>query len=66
MRRAKRISRRHRRGEITLEWIILGTALVFGIIGGLGVARNAILSELADISQAVEAYEAFPEPVPNP
>ncbi len=51
---------RRRRGEITLEWIILATVLILGVIGGLGVARNAMVSELKDIAEAVEAYDAFP------
>lgn len=59
MRRKRQVSRRHRRGEITLEWVILGTLLAFGVIGGLGVARNAMISELSDIAQAIAALHFF-------
>lgn len=59
MRRKRHVSRRHRRGEITLEWVILGTLLAFGVIGGLGVARNAMIAELSDIAQAISALHFF-------
>lgn len=51
---------RRRRGNITVEWIAFVTVLVIGVIGGLGVARNAILSELKDISEAIAAMDMFP------
>ena len=51
---------RRRRGVITIEWIAFVTILVIGVIGGLGVARNAILSELQDISEAIAAMDMFP------
>ena len=60
MRRPRTLSRRRRRGEITIEWILLFTVLVIGIIGGLGAARAAIVCELADIANAVYALEMFP------
>lgn len=45
--------RRRRRGVATMEWILLFTLLVIGVIGGLGAVRFAILSELQDIAQAI-------------
>ena len=51
---------RRRRGVITVEWIAFITILVIGTIGGLAVARNAILSELKDISEAIAALDMFP------
>ena len=51
---------RRRRGVITVEWIAFITILVIGTIGGLTVARNAILSELKDISEAIAALDMFP------
>jgi hypothetical protein len=48
---AKRVKRR---GVLTLEWILLVTVLVIGIIGGLGAVRNATLSELIDLADAIE------------
>lgn len=47
--------RKDRRGFLSFEWILLISLLVIGIIGGLAAVRNAILSELHDLSQAVEA-----------
>ncbi len=48
-------NRRRRRGVLTLEWILIITVLVIGIIGGLGAVRNAVTGELLDIAEAVEA-----------
>lgn len=59
-RSARRLFGRRRRGEITIEWILLVTVLVIGVIGGLGVARNAITAELSDIADAITAFEFFP------
>ncbi len=51
-----RMYRRHsRRGMLSFEWILLISILVIGIIGGLAAVRNALLSELNDLAQAVEA-----------
>ena len=44
---------RRRRGVLTLEWILLVTVIVIGIIGGLGVVRNATLGELKDLAEAI-------------
>ena len=44
---------RRRRGVLTLEWILLVTVIVIGIIGGLGVVRNATLGELTDLAEAI-------------
>jgi hypothetical protein len=44
---------RRRRGSFTLEWILLTTVIVIGIIGGLGAVRNATLGELADLAEAI-------------
>lgn len=47
--------RNKRRGVLTLEWILLVTVLVIGIIGGLGAVRNATIGELQDLAEAIEA-----------
>ncbi len=52
-RRARKRCRR--RGVLTLEWILLVTVLVIGIIGGMGAVRNAMVSELQDLKEAIEA-----------
>ena len=46
---------RRRRGVITIEWIAFVTILCIGTIGGLAVARHAIISELVDIAEAIAA-----------
>lgn len=59
---AKRNSRHKRRGVLTLEWILLITVIVLGIIGGLGAVRNATLGELIDLAEAIEQLNVTPEP----
>ena len=44
---------RKRRGVLTLEWVLLVTVIVIGIIGGLGAVRNATLGELTDLAEAI-------------
>ncbi|HZN36650.1 MAG TPA: hypothetical protein VFB80_22630 [Pirellulaceae bacterium] len=51
--KSRQQSRPRRRGVLTLEWILLVTVIVIGIIGGLGVVRNATLGELADLAEAI-------------
>jgi hypothetical protein len=48
-----RRSSSRRRGVLTLEWILLVTVIVIGIIGGLGVVRSATLGELKDLAEAI-------------
>ena len=40
--------RSKRRGALTLEWILLVTVLVIGIIGGMAAVRNATNGELLE------------------
>ena len=51
----KPAKRKQRRGVLTLEWILLITVLIIGVIGGLGAVRNAMNSELLDLAEAIEA-----------
>lgn len=51
--RPSRLSRR--RGSLTLEWILLATLLVIGIIGGLAAVRDAIVAELFDAAACVQS-----------
>ena len=44
-----------RRGVLTLEWILLVTVMVIGILGGLALVRNAVVAELQDLANAVSA-----------
>jgi hypothetical protein len=50
-----RFAARKRRGVLTLEWVLLITVVIIGIIGGLGAVRGAILGELKDLAEAIEA-----------
>ena len=47
--------RRRRRAMLTFEWILLISLLVIGIIGGLSAVRNALLGELTDLADCIEA-----------
>lgn len=47
--------RSNRRGVLTLEWILIVTVLVIGVIGGLGAVRNATVAELGDLAEAIES-----------
>ena len=49
---------REEQGIVTLEWIILAVLLAVGLIAGLGVARNAISLEMADVANAANGYDA--------
>lgn len=49
---------RRRRGVLTFEWILLITLLVIGIIGGLSAVRNALLCELNDLAECIEAINS--------
>ena len=44
-----------RRGALTLEWILLVTVLVIGILGGMAAVRNATNAELLDLAEAISA-----------
>lgn len=44
-------------GVLTFEWILLLTVLVIGITGGLSCVRDAIITELGDVSEAMIALD---------
>ena len=48
-------NKRRRRGMLTVEWILMITVVVIGIVGGLAAVRNASLSELHDLAGAISA-----------
>ena len=54
-----------RRGALTLEWILIITVLVIGVIGGLGLVRNAIMAEMVDMSQSIHALQVQTPPEDN-
>jgi hypothetical protein len=43
-----------RKGALALEWVLLITIVVIGVLGGLAAVRNATVKELTDLSKAVE------------
>lgn len=40
-------------GVLTFEWILLITVLVIGIVGGLSAVRDAMITELGDVVEAM-------------
>ena len=40
-------------GVLTFEWVLLVTLLTIGVVGGISAVRDAILSELGDVAQAM-------------
>ena len=57
MRHARRTGKRNgkRLAMLTFEWILLISLLVIGIIGGLSAVRNALLCELTDLANCIDA-----------
>ena len=57
MRHARRTGKRNgkRLAMLTFEWILLISLLVIGIIGGLSAVRNALLCELTDLADCIDA-----------
>ncbi len=39
-------------GVLSFEWTLLAVVVVFGIVGGLAAARDAILDEMGDTAEA--------------
>jgi len=52
MNRCSQRLRRLRRGVLSFEWVLLLTLLAIGIVGGVVAARDAIVDELGDVSEA--------------
>ena len=44
-------------GVLTFEWILLITVLVIGIVGGLSAVRDAVITELGDVAEAMIALD---------
>ena len=44
-------------GVLSFEWTLLTTLLVLGIVGGLSAARDAIIDELGDTAQVMQAVD---------
>jgi hypothetical protein len=54
---AKKARKQDRRGVLTLEWILIITILVIGIVGGVAVVRNAIVTEMYDMSESINSLQ---------
>ena len=44
-------------GVLSFEWTLIVVLLVFGIIAGLGAARDVVIDELGDTAEAVLAFD---------
>ena len=44
-------------GVLSFEWVLLVTLLTIGIVSGLAAARDAIIDELGDVAQAMQALD---------
>ena len=44
-------------GVLSFEWVLLVTLLTIGIVSGVAGARDAIIDELCDVSQAMLALD---------
>jgi len=44
-------------GVLTFEWVLLVTLLTIGVVSGIAGARDAIIDELGDVSQAMLALD---------
>jgi Flp pilus assembly pilin Flp len=44
-------------GALSFEWSLVIVLLVFGIIGGLGAARDAVIDELGDSAEAILQWD---------
>jgi hypothetical protein len=62
-----------RKGSLTIEWIVLVTLLCVGILGALGVVRNALILEFHELTESIcetdvldEQVGPLVEPEPGP
>lgn len=53
-------------GALTFEWILLITLVVIGIVGGVSAVRDAVITELGDVSSAAvhidQSYTVVADP----
>jgi pilus assembly protein Flp/PilA len=52
--------RRHDRGAVFVEYLLLLTLVGIGVIAGLAAVRVALLSELDDLVQAILSITSVP------
>jgi Flp pilus assembly pilin Flp len=44
-------------GVLTFEWVLLVTLLTIGVVGGISAVRDAVISELGDVAEAMVALD---------
>lgn len=44
-------------GVLSFEWTLLVTLLCLGVVGGIAATRDAIIDELGDVAQAMQALD---------
>ncbi|NQU21842.1 MAG: hypothetical protein HQ567_11215 [Candidatus Nealsonbacteria bacterium] len=44
-------------GVLTFEWVLLITVLAIGIVGGMSAVRDAVITELGDVAEAVVSLD---------
>lgn len=44
-------------GVLTFEWVLLITVLVIGIVGGVSAVRDALVTELGDVVEAMVSID---------
>ena len=49
-----------RKGALALEWVLLITIVVIGVLGGLAAVRNATVKEITDGISSTPAASAIP------
>ena len=53
-------------GVLTFEWILLITIIVIGIVGGVSAVRDALITELGDVTGAAvnidQSYTVITDP----
>lgn len=50
--------RRRVRGSVFVEYLLLATLIGIGVIAGLGTVRQALLNELSDLANAINAINS--------
>lgn len=61
MRKLSNSFRRFRRqvqGSVFVEYLLLATLVGIGVIAGLGTVRSALLNELIDLADAINAINS--------
>ena len=44
-------------GVLSFEWVLLVTLLTIGVVSGIAAARDAIIDEMGDVAQAMQALD---------